>query len=233
MVRVHRIPIVGLVLSVACNDHPGGASEATTMSMTDSSSDTGDAVTTTDASHGATATGDLSTGDTTTSGLATDSTTGTGSETASGDETGTTGTTGMTGTTGTTGPSCSGAVGDATNLHPPVLECGGDPCAPGEVCVQRLACVFLPNLCEYYGSADDCYVEQEPTVCVAIPGECEEDPEGLEHCLEQGDDLCGFGRDCLCRYGGDYADGVLDCDYSPDQCSEGMLPQTHCDELTP
>lgn len=41
------------------------------------------------------------------------------------------------------------------------------------------------------------------------------DPDGLKACLEQWNYY-------LCRYGGTYEDGVLECFYISDQCYEGM-----------
>lgn len=196
MVRAHRIPIVGLVLGLACNHRPDDATTTATTSTSGAGddtlggSDTGAVITTgpavtNGAPHPTTTTGSLTTGDTTTTtGDSTDPTNNTGTSTGEGADA----------STGTTGPSCVNSIGDATNLDPPTRECGVEPCARGEVCVHRIDCQLLPNLCDDYGGARYCYVEQDSSYCVPIPDECKADPDGLEACLEQDDDFCNFGR---------------------------------------
>lgn len=224
MTRVHRIPIVGLVLSLACNHRSDGATNgASTTAGADSGtlggSVTGAAPTTSGADDGS------STGGVTTTGVVTSdtghTTTGTTSDDTSseagGDPPG-----------GTTGPFCVGAIGDSTNLDPPIHDCDPEPCARGEVCVRRLACPVVPNLCDdddIPEFEDQCYVEQHPKLCEPIPEDCEQDPQGLEYCLEQYDEMC--------RYGGDYHDGVLFCDYAIDQCSESEDFPPYCTDLYP
>jgi hypothetical protein len=234
MPRAHSIPIVGLVLSLACNQQPeaGSTNGSTTADVTGGTlggSETGPVVPVTGIDDGATtmdggasSTGAVQTTSETTS-------TGTDASSSSGGLDGS-----SSGSSGTSGSSCFGAVGDATNLPDPHHDCDPEPCPSGEVCVVRISCPEIPNLCddddipEY---EDTCYVEQHPTYCVPIPPKCSQDPRTQTDCLEAQDDLCNYDE-CLCRYGGDYYEGILFCFYVSDQCMEGDITP-ECDELYP
>lgn len=222
MIRVHRIPIVGLVLSLSCNQRPGPSSDGSTTvdgeGGTFGASETGNTPTTsgivgveTTGSSGADVTGDMTSTSTSTS-------TGTGDTTSD--------TTSDDVSSSGTEPFCYGVVGDSTYLPTPIDEC---PCAPGEICVRRLACPTIPNLCDNDDIPefeDECYVEQHPKYCEPIPDHCQGDPRGLEACLEEDSGPCSYD-------GGDYVDGVLSCDYFSEQCAEPEDVPPYCMDLYP
>mgnify|MGYP006870797064 CR=1 FL=1 len=223
-------------MGLSCNQRPDGATDDTTTtagvdSGTFGVSETGAAPTTSGTGDGATTddplSGGVMTGDTGHTTAAT--TSGADANTSSSSSTDT------DPPSGTTGFSCGGAVGDSTHLQPPINECEPGPCEPGEVCVVRLNCPEIPNLCDDDDIPeweDNCYVEQSPRYCVPIPEACERDPQGIEVCLEGWEDCFGY-EECLCRYGGEYHQGVLVCHYALDQCSEGGYYEPYCTDLYP
>lgn len=110
---------------------------------------------------------------------------------------------------------CDHVIGDESQINPAFDECDPEPCLPGEICVLTLECQLIPVLCTPLYNNDECWIEQSPAHCMQIPPECDRDPEGLQHCLEEDDDVHGYSP---CHFGGEYEDGVLDCYYIYDQC---------------
>lgn len=202
MFRPQRIPIVSLVLSMACNNQPEGAvTDGATGTTTD---------TTTTGGLGASETGVVTTGGADGSGEASSTGAATSTGAFMGDSTGTGTSTGSdTGSSSgsSTGESCEDR--DPPDVPAPTHECDPEPCAMGEICLRTLSCHTLYLPCD-----GKCIVEQDSTHCVPISDYCDPDADDLEYCLEQ-----DFGS--FCFYGGYYMDGVLDCYYAFDQCHEG------------
>lgn len=88
------------------------------------------------------------------------------------------------------------------------MQCEAGSCGPESVCLRTISCDLVSAPCDGL-----CLRETSPTECVPIPEQCKGRPGELEACLEQ--------EFLLCDYGGEYEDGLLDCDYVFDQCNEG------------
>jgi len=84
------------------------------------------------------------------------------------------------------------------------------------VCLRTISCSLVSAPCD-----GQCLRETHPSECVPIPEACKLRPDKLEACLEQ-----DFS---LCSYGGDYEDGLLDCNYVVDHCQEGDYSYPDCD----